>query len=177
MIDPKVDAINRTIPADAWAYRYRARLVALHDGDTARVDIDLGFTVEMKNVQIRFDGYNAPEVTGPQKPQGVAARNYLAQMIADSDNTLYLQTQQVVIMSITRYVASVYLKSAAGPLYAVADAMKYAGYDVPRAKTKGLKPVMDGWIKHFQEGNKAPMSIVDELVEHYVNWEPGNAPG
>jgi hypothetical protein len=158
MIDPKVDAINRTIPADAWAYRYRARLVALHDGDTARVDIDLGFTVEMKNVQIRFDGYNAPEVTGPQKPQGVAARNYLAQMIADSDNTLYLQ-------------------SAAGPLYAVADAMKYAGYDVPRAKTKGLKPVMDGWIKHFQEGNKAPMSIVDELVEHYVNWEPGNAPG
>jgi endonuclease YncB( thermonuclease family) len=168
MIDPKVNAINRTIPADAWAYRYRARLVALHDGDTARVDIDLGFTVEMKNIQIRFDGYNAPEVTGPQKPHGEAARDYLRQLIKASDDILYLQTQQVVIMSITRYVASVYLKSANGPLYAVADAMNLAGYDVPRVK--GTIKQFAGFFYESGSGKHVDAAISD-IVDAYVNRE------
>jgi endonuclease YncB( thermonuclease family) len=166
MIDLNVNAINRTIPADAWAYRYRARLVTLHDGDTARVDIDLGFTVEMKNVQIRFDGYNAPEVTGPQKSQGVAARDFLEQLIAASDNLLYLQTQRLVIMSITRYVASVYLKGANGLLIPVAETMKLAGHDVPRVKST---------IKNFgatfydsSSGERVDAAF-DTIVDAYVN--------
>lgn len=42
-------------------YEYRAKVIKVVDGDTADVDIDLGFDVVLKKQRIRFMGIDTPE--------------------------------------------------------------------------------------------------------------------
>lgn len=148
-------------PAD-WAYRYTATLRKLHDGDTASVDIDLGFRLSHGNVWIRFDGYNAPEITGPQREFGLWAKNYLSRLIAESEGLLYIKTDQVVVQSITRYVAAVYVFSPEDrKLVSVADRMRLAGFHVERPKRDTLA------VKSAIQ-NAGPR-LVNAMVDDYVN--------
>jgi endonuclease YncB( thermonuclease family) len=41
---------------------YPATVVSLHDGDTFRVDVDLGFGVHVTEFNVRVYGINAPEL-------------------------------------------------------------------------------------------------------------------
>lgn len=43
-------------------YRYRARLLYVHDGDTLDVEVDLGFRVHVRT-PVRLLGLNAPELS------------------------------------------------------------------------------------------------------------------
>jgi endonuclease YncB( thermonuclease family) len=59
-------------------YTYYAKVVKVSDGDSAKVDIDLGLGIIKKNVGIRLLGCNAPELKqegGPEAKQALA--NYL----------------------------------------------------------------------------------------------------
>lgn len=60
------------------AYLYRAVVKRIIDGDTIRVDWDLGAHVTLKDQPLRLLGLNAPELRGPTRPAGIAARNWLA---------------------------------------------------------------------------------------------------
>jgi endonuclease YncB( thermonuclease family) len=51
------------------------------DGDTSVVDIDQGMDVWSRNQYVRYAGINAPEVHGPSKPEGDAAKAYLETLI------------------------------------------------------------------------------------------------
>ena len=42
-------------------YEYKCKIIKVIDGDTADVDIDLGFGVWMKKQRIRFAGIDTPE--------------------------------------------------------------------------------------------------------------------
>jgi len=55
-------------------YEYEATLVAVHDGDTITLDIDLGFSIHFLTPKVgntpqsfRFNGYDAPELGRPDK--------------------------------------------------------------------------------------------------------------
>jgi endonuclease YncB( thermonuclease family) len=49
---------------DDTKYHYSARVIDVHDGDTIRCDIDLGFgKITLRNQAFRFFGINAPEIT------------------------------------------------------------------------------------------------------------------
>jgi endonuclease YncB( thermonuclease family) len=63
--------------SDAGLWRYRAALVAVTDADTIRVEIDGGFGVHFTDMHLRLLGLNAPEVHGPQREAGLAARAYV----------------------------------------------------------------------------------------------------
>lgn len=65
------------VPAEP-AYRYRARLVRVVDGDTLRVDIDLGFDTWLHNRSVRLLGCNARELS---EPGGREARENLATLL------------------------------------------------------------------------------------------------
>lgn len=54
--------------------RHPARLVRVVDGDTIRVDLDLGADVTLKNQPVRVLGIDAPELHGPERPRGLAAK-------------------------------------------------------------------------------------------------------
>ena len=44
-------------------YQYKAKFVRVIDGDTAVLDVDLGFYVWLRDLHFRFYGINCPEKT------------------------------------------------------------------------------------------------------------------
>ena len=59
---------------EAALYNYKAILLDWLDGDSAKISIDLGFSVSIAQT-IRVNGINTPEVRGTERPLGVAALN------------------------------------------------------------------------------------------------------
>lgn len=62
-------------------YQYRATITEVYDGDTVTADIDLGFNTWRRNEHLRLDGIDTPELRGPRKVEGFAARDALAKRI------------------------------------------------------------------------------------------------
>ena len=62
-------------------YEYKATVASVYDGDTIRVDIDLGFNIIMRNESIRLYGIDAPEIRGIERPQGLITREKLLTLI------------------------------------------------------------------------------------------------
>ncbi len=56
-------------------YTYRAEIVSVYDGDTATVDIDLGFNIWMRDQTLRFYCVNTPEVRGVEREHGLIVRD------------------------------------------------------------------------------------------------------
>lgn len=77
-----------TGPADL--YRYKATVLAIHDGDTFTVDVDLGVRVHWQG-SLRCAGYNAPEVYGPSKAKGLEATAYVKTLVPIG-STAYLDS-------------------------------------------------------------------------------------
>ena len=62
-------------------HQYRCKIVKVVDGDTADVDIDLGFGVWLKKQRIRLYGVDAPESRTrdlEEKEYGLAAKKFVA---------------------------------------------------------------------------------------------------
>ena len=77
-------------------YEYRARIVRVIDGDTVEAEVDLGFHISSR-MRLRLFGINAPEIKGPTRPAGLAARDYLQNLIdthTDSNHELMIRTQK-----------------------------------------------------------------------------------
>jgi len=64
-------------------YEYRAYVRRIYDGDTITVDIDLGFDIILHKQKIRLTKINAPEMRGPQRPDGIKSRDALRQKIGN----------------------------------------------------------------------------------------------
>lgn len=62
-------------------YAYNARVASVYDGDTLRLDVDLGFSQWNMAVPIRLAGLDAPEIRGVERPQGEASRDWLIAQI------------------------------------------------------------------------------------------------
>lgn len=58
-------------------YEYQGTVLDIIDGDTLRLDIDLGFSVRSKQI-VRLRGINAPEMVGSTHEQGLAAKMALS---------------------------------------------------------------------------------------------------
>lgn len=73
-------------------YEYKCKIVKVIDGDTADVDIDLGFGVWLKKQRIRFYGIDTPESRTrdlEEKKYGIAAKQFVQSYLPkDSDQTL-----------------------------------------------------------------------------------------
>lgn len=59
----------------AWGVDSARDPIGVVDGDTLNVGIDLGLDVAI-NITLRLYGINAPEMTGVEKPQGQAAKEW-----------------------------------------------------------------------------------------------------
>lgn len=65
-------------------YEYRAKVIDVHDGDTITAMVDLGFHIQME-IKVRFFGINAPEITGPSKPNGLKTKLRVIELISGKD--------------------------------------------------------------------------------------------
>jgi endonuclease YncB( thermonuclease family) len=68
---------------DGRLHYYDSKIVSVHDGDTVRLDLDMGFHLWVLNRQCRFLGVWAPEL-GTLKapsPEGEAATQHLMKLL------------------------------------------------------------------------------------------------
>lgn len=80
---------------DDFLYHYRATVLDVYDGDTIRVEIDLGFGLKWcgydnKGVKIRLYGLNTPEVRGEERDLGLISRDKVRELILNK--TVILKT-------------------------------------------------------------------------------------
>lgn len=69
-------------------FHYRAIFRSAYDADTVRLDIDLGFGIWRDFEAIRLYGIDAPEIRGPERPQGLVSRDWLRGKLKDGDEVI-----------------------------------------------------------------------------------------
>ncbi len=68
-------------------YVYPARADRVIDGDTMDVCLDLGFGIQ-RATRVRLLGINCPEIHGPSKPAGLAAKTFVESIVKPGDPLL-----------------------------------------------------------------------------------------
>ena len=100
--DTKTDT-RATVP-----YKYKAFVTKVIDGDTIRVDIDLGFGVTINDRIIRFANIDTPEIRGEEREQGLVSKAFVNSMIpAGSD--IIIETFKDKKGKYGRYIANIIL--------------------------------------------------------------------
>lgn len=89
-------------------YQYRAKVMSVYDGDTIRVDIDLGLKTWIKNESIRLHRINAPEVRGSEKVKGLKSRDYLRKLILKKE--VIIQTIKDKKGKYGRYLGEIWIE-------------------------------------------------------------------
>jgi micrococcal nuclease len=89
-------------------YNYKAKVVSVYDGDTCTVDIDLGLRTWVHDEKLRLFRINAPELTGVQKPAGLAARDFLRSLIDGKE--IHIQTIKDRQEKYGRYLAEIFVQ-------------------------------------------------------------------
>ncbi len=110
-----VDALGlklNLISKDAELYHYTAQVLSVYDGDTCRVDIDLGLGIWIRNEKLRLCRINAPEVTGEEKALGLAARDTLRTLI--DGRKIIIETVKDRRGKYGRYLAEIWLEQNGG---------------------------------------------------------------
>ena len=92
-------------------YQYRAKVVSVYDGDTIRIDIDLGLRTWIRNESIRLYRINAPEVRGSERIAGLESRDFLRSMIMGKD--IIVQTIKDKKGKYGRYLGEIWMEKDA----------------------------------------------------------------
>lgn len=101
---------------DEIYYWYKARLTDSHsahpvyDGDTVRLDIDLGFYITRRNEPVRLARIDAPEVRGEEREEGLLARDFVRDILSGED--LKIHTYRDTKGSWGRFIADIIIKSS-----------------------------------------------------------------
>lgn len=88
-------------------YTYKATVKSIYDGDTMRVDIDLGFGVIFKDQSLRLLGIDTPEVRGEERPQGLISKKFVEERIPVGA-VIKIITERDRKEKFGRYLATVY---------------------------------------------------------------------
>lgn len=124
---------QKVSPSEAPAERlfhYRAEVVAVHDGDTCTVDIDLGMTIWKRGEVVRLARINAPELSGEDAKRGAKSRDYLTSLIMGKE--IILATIRDKREKYGRYLGEVWLRRGRRTIN-VNDAMVEAGHAAYKA--------------------------------------------
>jgi endonuclease YncB( thermonuclease family) len=113
--------VSEILTADSFPlWRYRGTFVRAKDGDTIVVQADHGKGI-YSTWDLRLEGFNAPELHGPNPERARAAKAQLERLL--TGRTLYFVTRKDR-QSFERYVATVYVADDAGVLTSVAELMR-----------------------------------------------------
>lgn len=106
------------------SYKFYATIIEVHDGDTIKVDVDLGFNV-FTHISIRVQGLYCKELyTGSDsdKAEGKAARDYLKTLLpVGSEVVIHTDKYR---QSFTRFVGEIFLPDGRN----IADIMISSGH-------------------------------------------------
>ena len=90
-------------------YYYEAIVKSVYDGDTIRLDIDLGFNIWVRNESVRLRGIDAPEIRGEERPLGLESRDWVRSQLPVGTKIL-MKTEKPFREKYGRYLATVFLQ-------------------------------------------------------------------
>ena len=95
-------------------YTYNIEVVSIYDGDTIRVNIDLGFGhiwkgSDGKGVKIRLYGIDTPEVRGVERPEGLKSKQALIDLL--EGKSVVLKTIKDKTGKYGRYLGELYIQN------------------------------------------------------------------
>lgn len=88
-------------------YEYNITIISVHDGDTFRGNVDLGFGVWIFDVSFRLNRINAPELSSTN-PAGRLSRDTLRDLLP-IDHRAIVKTQKDKTEKYGRMLADVYV--------------------------------------------------------------------
>ena len=91
-------------------YEYKAKFISAYDGDTIRLDIDLGFGIWMHNQPIRLFGIDTPELrvsNTKEKERAILARDKIREILETAE-TIIIQTYKDRKGKYGRWLAIIY---------------------------------------------------------------------
>lgn len=91
-------------------YTYRAKVERIIDGDTIVVSIDLGFDAWLHHQSIRLEGVDTPEIRGPERPEGLVAKEFVEGLLPVSSEVIIQTRPNTKRKSFDRWVAQVYYR-------------------------------------------------------------------
>ncbi|WP_290698054.1 thermonuclease family protein [Lacinutrix sp.] len=65
-------------------YNYKAKIIAVYDGDTVTAVVDLGF-LHSQEMKLRLFGIDTPEMRGPEKVEGKKVRDIVREKILNKE--------------------------------------------------------------------------------------------
>ena len=74
-----------------------SKVISVYDGDTFRVDIDELSPIAGKNIPIRVNGVDTPEIQGKcdsEKELAIEVRDYVAGLLDNADEILLVNTER-----------------------------------------------------------------------------------
>lgn len=83
-----------------------AKLVRVIDGDTVELDIDLGFSITIRE-RVRVLGINTPEMKGATRERGQAARDFTIDWFHDHGVNVVCRTSKDKEDSFGRFLAEI----------------------------------------------------------------------
>ena len=107
-------------------YTYDCFLVRVVDGDTVYLDVDLGFHIRA-TLDFRLAGLNCPEIDGPTRPAGLAAKT-------ETERLCTLGRLRAVTTKADKYrrwLVRLFVAPATGPELCVNDELLKGGFAVP----------------------------------------------
>jgi micrococcal nuclease len=87
-------------------YEYAADVVQVHDGDTMRFNVDLGFDIHHASLDVRLAGIDCPELGRPDH-LGEDARQFVLTWFQDNPGPYVLRTIKDHTEKYGRYLATV----------------------------------------------------------------------
>jgi micrococcal nuclease len=74
-------------------YEYKAKIVKVIDGDTVKLDIDLGFHLHHKNQNFRIMGIDTPEVRGEEKDKGKICKEFVKTLLPKGEEFIIVTSK------------------------------------------------------------------------------------
>ncbi len=133
-------------------HEFKAKLVRVADGDTIDADIELGFSVFMRD-RIRLMGIDTPESRTrnlEEKSWGMAAKHRLIELLAEADGEFILKTEDMEKGKFGRVLGTIMIngKDANQSLIEEKLAIPYEGGNKDESRTK--YGVVELWNTHYE---------------------------
>jgi len=111
-------------------YYYRVKVVDVIDGDSVRIDIDLGFEHWVVNQNVRMFGLNAPEIRTRdlhEKEIGLKVKAWVEEKFKENGDYCYMESHYDKSGKFGRILGTFWLKDLDGELYNLNELMLNEG--------------------------------------------------
>jgi micrococcal nuclease len=90
----------------SFLYHYAAVVVKVVDGDTVKLNIDLGMKMWLRNENVRLAGINAPEIRGEEREAGLKSKAHLEGLLPVGAR-VFIHTRKDKKGKYGRYIAQI----------------------------------------------------------------------